>query len=178
MTLTSTDAVPSKNLSKWNRTPKGSSNFGNMRVHLFVDTFVVIVYRVASSSTKSTTLTFTDIGSQKKKIFQKWNRTSKGSLNFGNVIVHLFVDTIVTIMYRVVSSSTKSTTFTLPTSVPKNLSKWNRMPKGSSNFGNVRVYLFVGTIVTIMYRVFLIQKYMSKKSKMSMTSHIKLTDIG
>jgi hypothetical protein len=49
------------------------------------------------------------------------------------------------------SSSTKSTTLTLTTSVSKNLSKWNRAPKGSSNFGSVRVYLFVSTLVTIMY---------------------------
>jgi hypothetical protein len=34
-------------------------------VYLFVDTYVPIVYRVMSSSTKSTTLAFTDIGSQK-----------------------------------------------------------------------------------------------------------------
>ena len=64
MTLTSTDAVP-KNFSKWNRTPKGSSNFGNVRVYLFVDTLVAVVYVVLSSSTKSTTLASTDTGSQK-----------------------------------------------------------------------------------------------------------------
>ena len=72
---------------------KGSSNFDNVRVYLFVDTIVTIVYRVASSSTKSTTLTFTDIGS--KKNLSKWNRTPKGSSNFGNVRVYLFVDTCV-----------------------------------------------------------------------------------
>jgi hypothetical protein len=80
-------------------------------VYLFVDTYVPIVYRVMSSSTKSTTLAFTDIGSSKN--FQKWNRTPKGSSNFSNVRVYLFVDTRVTIMYIVLSSSTKSTTLTL-----------------------------------------------------------------
>jgi hypothetical protein len=34
-------------------------------VYLFVDTYVPIVYRVMSSSTKSTTPAFTDIGFQK-----------------------------------------------------------------------------------------------------------------
>ena len=65
MTLTSTDAVP-KNLSKWNRTPKGSSNFGNVRIYLFVDTLVAIVYIVVSYLTKSMTLTSTDTDSLKK----------------------------------------------------------------------------------------------------------------
>ena len=66
MTLTSTDAgSQKKKLSKWNRTPKGSSNFDNVRVYLFVDTFLAIVYIVLSSLTKSTTLTSTNIGSQK-----------------------------------------------------------------------------------------------------------------
>jgi hypothetical protein len=36
-------------------------------VYLFVDTNVPVVYRVMSSSTKSTTLAFTDIGFPKKK---------------------------------------------------------------------------------------------------------------
>ena len=34
---------------------------------------------------------------------------------------------------------------------PKKFSEKNRAPKGSSNFGSVRVYLFVGMLVTIMY---------------------------
>jgi hypothetical protein len=78
-------------------------------VYLFVDTYVPIVYRVMSSSTKSTTLAFTDIGFQKKKL-SKWNRTPKGSSIFGNTRAYLLVDTCVPIMYRVMSSSTKSTT--------------------------------------------------------------------
>ena len=45
--------------------PKGSSNFGNVRVHLFVDTFVAIMYIVVSYLTKSMTLASIDIGSQK-----------------------------------------------------------------------------------------------------------------
>ena len=34
---------------------------------------------------------------------------------------------------------------------PKKFSKWYQTPKGSSNFGSVRVYLFVNMIITIMY---------------------------
>ena len=80
MTLTSTD-IGSKNLLKWNRALKGSSNFGSVRVHLFVGTLVnhhvhthenhkssklyMGMYRVLSCSTKSMTLTSTDVGSQK-----------------------------------------------------------------------------------------------------------------
>jgi hypothetical protein len=44
--------------------------FLDVIVYLFVDTYVPIVYRVMSSSTKSTTLAFTDIGFQKKKTFK------------------------------------------------------------------------------------------------------------
>jgi hypothetical protein len=40
-------------------------------VYLFVDMYVPVVYRVMSSSTKSTTLAFTDIGFQKN--LSKWN---------------------------------------------------------------------------------------------------------
>jgi hypothetical protein len=69
-----------KKFSKWNRTPKGSSNFSNVRVHLFVSTLVAIVYRVLSCQTKSMTFTLTDIGSQ-KSFKKKWNRTPKGSLS-------------------------------------------------------------------------------------------------
>jgi hypothetical protein len=121
-------------------------------VYLFVDTLVAIVYRVSSYPTKSTTLTLTDVGSL-KNFQKKWNRTPKGSSNFSNVRVHLFVDIFVTIVYRVMSSLTKSTTLTLTDtgSLTKFFSKRNRAPKGSSSFGNVRVYLFVGTHVTIMY---------------------------
>jgi hypothetical protein len=81
-------------------------------VYLFVDTLVAIVYRVLSYPTKSTTLTLTNVGSL-KNFQKKWNRTPKGSSNFSNVRVYLFVDTRVTIMYIVLSSSTKSTTLTL-----------------------------------------------------------------
>ena len=81
-----------------------------MRVCLFVDTIVTIVYRVASSSTKSTTLTFTDIGSQ--KIFQNGTERRKARQIFSNVRVYLFVDMLVTIMYRVVSFSTESMALT------------------------------------------------------------------
>jgi hypothetical protein len=101
--------------------------------------------------TKSTTLVFTDTGSQ--IFFSKWNRTPKGSSNFGNVRAYLFVDTIITIVYRVASSNQKYDPRIYQHRFPKNLSKWNRTPKGSSNFGNVRAYLFVGTIVTDVYRV-------------------------
>jgi archaellum component FlaF (FlaF/FlaG flagellin family) len=83
-------------------------------VYLFVDTYVPIVYRVMSSSTKSTTLAFTDIGFQKN--LSKWNQTPKGSSIFGNARAYLFVGTIVTIVYRIKSSSTKSTIIT-PTDV-------------------------------------------------------------
>jgi hypothetical protein len=80
-------------------------------VYLFVDTYVTIMYRVKSAPTESTTLALTDIGFQKKKKkLSKWNRTPKGSSIFGNVRAYLFVGTIVTILYRVVSSLTESTT--------------------------------------------------------------------
>ena len=100
-----------KIFQKWNRTPKGSSNFSNVRVYLFIDTRVTIVYIVLSYPTKSTTLTSTDVGSL--KYFQKWNRTPKGSSNFSNVRVYLFVDTRVTIVYIVLLYPTKSTSLTL-----------------------------------------------------------------
>jgi uncharacterized membrane protein YobD (UPF0266 family) len=144
-TLTFTDIGFQKSFKKRNRTPKGSSNFGNVGAYLFVDTIVTIVYRVVSSSTKSTTLAFTNIGFQ---FFLKWNRTPKGSSNFGNVRVYLFVSTITTIVYRVMSSSTRSTTLAFTDiGFQKKFSKWNRTPKGLSNFGNMRVYLFVSTPV-------------------------------
>ena len=82
-----------------------------MRVYLFVDTRVTIVYIVLSYPTKSTTLTSTDVGSLKN--FQNGTKRRKARQNFSNVRVYLFVDTLVTIVYRVVSSSTKSTTLTL-----------------------------------------------------------------
>jgi hypothetical protein len=107
-TLTLTDVGSPKNLSKWNRTPKGSSNFDDVRVHLFVDTLVAIVYIVLSSSTKSTTLTSTDVGSL--KIFQNGTERRKARQIFGNVRVYLFISTLATVMYIVLSSSTKSTT--------------------------------------------------------------------
>ena len=117
------------------------------------------MYRDLSYSTKSMTLAFTDTGSQKKKkFFQKWNRTPKDSLNFGSARVYLFVSTLENPkefqtlhgMYRVLSYSTKSMTLAfIDTGYLKNFQ--NRAPKGSSNFGNVRVYLFVGTHVTIVY---------------------------
>jgi hypothetical protein len=116
-------------------------------VYLFVDTYVPIVYRVMSSSTKSTTLAFTDIGFQKN--LSKWNRTPKGSSIFGNARAYLFVGTIVTIVYRVVSPLTKSTTLAFIDigSLQNFQKKWNRTPKGSPNFDNARVYLFVSTSV-------------------------------
>jgi hypothetical protein len=70
-----TSVSKKKKLSKWNRTPKGSSIFGNTRAYLLVDTCVPIMYRVMSSSTKSTTLAFTDIGFQ--KIFQNGTERRK-----------------------------------------------------------------------------------------------------
>ena len=125
---------------------------------------------IESCPTKSTTLAFTDIGSQKKKKnLLKWNRTPKGSSIFGNARAYLFVGTIVTIVYRVASFSTKSMTLAFTDIGFQKFSKWNQTPKGSSNFGNVRIYLFVGTLVTIVYRV---SSYPTK----SMT--LALTDIG
>jgi hypothetical protein len=118
-------------------------------VYLFVDTYVPIVYRVMPSSTESTTLALTDIGFQKKKKLSKWNRTPKGSSILGNARAYLFVGTIVTILYRVVSSLTKSTTLAFIDigSLQNFQKKWNRTPKGSSDFDNARVYLFVSTPV-------------------------------
>ena len=123
------------------------------------------MYIVLSSSTKSMTLTSTDIGSP--KIFSKWNQGPKGLSNFGSVRVHLFVDAPVIIMYihmrtPRVSDSTWDV-YSLVVSnqeydphidqhrFPKNFSKWNRAPKGSSNFGSMRVHLFVDMPVIIMY---------------------------
>jgi hypothetical protein len=116
-------------------------------VYLFVDTYVPIVYRVMPSSTKSTTLALTNIGSLQK--FSKWNRTPKGSSILGNARAYLFVGTIVTIMYRVKSSLTESTTLAFIDigSLQNFQKKWNRTPKGSSDFDNARVYLFVSTSV-------------------------------
>jgi hypothetical protein len=97
MTLTSTDIgfqKKKKKLSKWNRTPKGSSIFGNVRAYLFVGTIVTILYRVVSSLTKSATLAFIDIGSL-QNFQKKWNRTPKGSSDFNNARVYLFVGTYV-----------------------------------------------------------------------------------
>ena len=62
-----------KIFQKWNRTPKGSSNLGSARVYLFFKYACkpqefpnsIGMYRVVSSSTKSTTLALTDVGSQK-----------------------------------------------------------------------------------------------------------------
>jgi hypothetical protein len=127
------------------------------------------MYRVKSSPTESTTLALTDIGFQKK--LSKWNRTPKGSSIFGNARAYLFVGTIVTILYRVVSSLTKSTTLAFIDigSLQNSQKKWNRTPKGSSDFDNARAYLFVGTIVTVVYRV-------SSCPTKSMT--FALTDIG
>jgi hypothetical protein len=103
-----TSVSKKKKLSKWNRTPKGSSIFGNARAYLLVGTIVTIVYRVMSSSTKSTTLAFTDIGFQ--KIFQNRTERRKACQFLGNARAYLFVGTIVTVVYRVKSSSAKSTT--------------------------------------------------------------------
>jgi hypothetical protein len=116
-------------------------------VYLFVDTYVPIVYRVMPSSTKSTTLALTNIGSLQK--FSKWNRTPKGSSILGNARAYLFVGTIVTIMYRVKSSLTESTTLAFIDigSLQNFQKKRNRTPKGSSDFDNARVYLFVSTSV-------------------------------
>ena len=101
-TLTLTDVGSLKNFQKWNRTPKGLSNFNNVRVYLFVDTRVTIVYIVLSYPTKSTTLTLTDIGSQKS--FKNGTERRKAHQIFGNVRVYLFVDTLVSIVYKVLSN--------------------------------------------------------------------------
>ena len=88
MTLTLTDVGTLKNFQK-NRTERRKARriFGDVRVYLLVDELVTIMYihmktprvsnstgmyRVLLSSTKSTTLTLTDVGSLKN--FQKWNR--------------------------------------------------------------------------------------------------------
>ena len=87
MTLTSTNVGSQKNFSskkKGDHRPKGSSNFGGVRVHLLVDASMIIMYMhmgvpksfqlyvgmyiVLSFSTKSMTLKLTNIGSP--KIFQ------------------------------------------------------------------------------------------------------------
>ena len=73
--------------------------------------------------------------------------------NFGDVRVYLFVSMLVAIVYIVLSSSTKSTTLASTDVVPKNLSKWNRTPKGSSNFQQCESLSFVSTLVTSMYIV-------------------------
>ena len=124
MTLTLTDIDSLNNFQKWNRTPKGSSNFSNVRVYLFVDTRVTLMYIVLLYPTKSMTLALTDIGSLQK--FSKWNRMPKGSSNFSNVRVYLFVGTRVTIMYIVLSYPTKSMTLAL-TDIGSlnNFQKWN-----------------------------------------------------
>jgi hypothetical protein len=93
-TLALTDiGFQKKKLSRWNRTPKGSSIFGNARAYLFVGTIVTILYRVVSSLTKSMTLAFIDIGSLQNFQKKKWNRMPKGSSNFDNARVYLFVST-------------------------------------------------------------------------------------
>ena len=149
------------------------------------------MYRVVLYPTKSMTLALTDIGSLQK--FSKWNRTPKGSSNFNNVGVYLFVNTCVHSLvvpnqkydphinrhrfpkifkngterrkacrilvmwesifslirvYMVLSYPTKSMTLALTDiGFLQKFSKWNRTPKGSSNLNNVGVYLFVNTCV-------------------------------
>jgi hypothetical protein len=100
-------SVSKKNLSKWNRTPKGSSNFGNVRAYLFIGTIITIVYRVKLSSTKSTIITSTDVGSS--KIFKKngtERRKARQILRRCDILPFRWH-----IVYRVTSSSTESTTF-------------------------------------------------------------------
>jgi hypothetical protein len=143
-----------KNLLKWNRTPKGSSIFGNARAYLFVGTIVTIVYRVKSSSTKSTTLTLIDLGSQKS--FKNGTERRKACRIFSNVRIYLFVDTRV---HSLVVPNQKYDPHTNRHRFPKIFQKWNQMPKGSSDFDDVRIYLFVDTIVIIVYRVVSNQKY-------------------
>ena len=63
MTLALTDVGSSQNFQNGTERRKARQNFSNVRVYLFVDIFVTIVYRVKSSSTKSTTLTLIDAGS-------------------------------------------------------------------------------------------------------------------
>ena len=75
-TLTFTDVGSSQNFQNGTELRKARQNYDNVRVYLFVGAIVAIVHRVASSSTKSTTLTFTDIGSQ-KKIFQNGTERRK-----------------------------------------------------------------------------------------------------
>jgi hypothetical protein len=104
-----TSVPKKKNLSKWNQTPKGSSNFSNVRVYLFIGTLVVVVY-IESCRPQPKVRPSHLPTSVSKKNLSKWNRTPKGSSNFGNVRVYLFIDTIVTIVYKVVSSLTKSMT--------------------------------------------------------------------
>ena len=121
------------------------------------------MYRVVSYPTKSTNLTLTDIGSQK---FSKWNRKPKGSSNFNNVRVYLFVDTLV---HSLVISNQKYDPHIYRRRFLPKFSKWNQTPKGSSNFSNMRVYLFVETRVTIVYRV---------ASSLTKSTTLAFTDIG
>jgi hypothetical protein len=177
------------------------------------------VYIVKSSSTKSTTLTLTDIGSF-QKFSKKWNRTPKGSSNFSNVRVYLFVNTRVHSLvvpqpkvrpsHQLTSVPSKKKIFQneterrkarqflvmrepifslercnhcvesshpqpkvrlshQPTSVPSKIFKMEPNAERLVKILDVIAYLFVGTIVTIMCRV---------KSSPTKSTIITSTDIG
>ena len=145
MTLTSTDAVP-KNPSKWNRTPKGSSNFSNVRVYLFASTLVAVMYIVLSYSTKSMILASTDTSSLKN--FQNGTERRKArrilgkceSLSFRLYACSHHIHSRVVLNQKYDPRIHRHR-------FPQKFSKWNRTPKGSLNFGSTRVYLFVSTLV-------------------------------
>jgi hypothetical protein len=94
-----------KIFQKWNRTPKGSSNFSNVRVYLFVDTHVhsqvILNQKYDYHINRRWSLKIFKIGPNAERLVE-----------ILDVIVYLFVDTYVPIVYRVMSSSTNSTTLT------------------------------------------------------------------
>ena len=167
MTLALTDIGSLQKFSKWNQTPKGSLNFSNVRVYLFVETRNHHVHSLVVPNQKYDPHINRHRFPQKK--FSKWSRTPKGLSNFGNVRIYLFGDTIVITVYRVVSNQKYDPRIYRHRFPKKNLSKWNRTPKGSSIFGNTRTYLFVGTLVTIVYRV---------SSCLTKSTTLAFTDIG
>jgi hypothetical protein len=106
--ITSTDIGPSKIFKKMEPNAERLVKILDVIAYLFVGTIVTIMCRVKSSPTKSTIITSTDIGPS--KIFKKMEPNAERLVKILDVIAYLFVGTIVTIVYRVVSPLTKSTT--------------------------------------------------------------------
>jgi hypothetical protein len=89
------------------------------------------MYRVVSYPTKSMTLTLTDIGSL-QKFSKNGTERRKARRIFSNVRVYLFVDTRV---HSLTASNQKyDPHINRHRFPPKIFKKWNRTPKGSSNF--------------------------------------------